>query len=494
MSLTIVYSSRQPNRPFQQHLRISCGVKNLQIIEFNNPGRYSLSTLYNQALKQAYYDFIVFVHDDVIFETHHWGHKLLKQLQTSDFGILGVAGTTHLTNRGVWWQEVMQTVGIVKHQYHEKILVSQYSGDFRAQIIPVVCIDGVFIAVNRKKLQAIFNEGLPGFHFYDIDFCINNYIFGVNIGVTFEISILHRSIGQLDEKWEENRQIFIETHCYNLPCRIKPKIIFDASPICLPRYPKVTVVILHKSKNNLLFSCLLSIAEKSTYPNYEIIIADTGSSATELAEISCLVASSQSHIKLLKFENYHFGRINNKVVFQYLDSELVLFCNNDVELINDAISHMAKIYLDNSKQCGTIGCRLHFADNTVQHGGIQLWFDESGKLGISHHGWRTDYHYLMGTEKNFMGSTAAFLLIETALFKKMGGFNEDYCHSLEDVELNLRCSLAGKVNYFVGEAVGYHFESQTRMNQGAIFQPDYERLVLFLQNHPGILSKIPRRR
>ncbi len=50
-------------------------------------------------------------------------------------------------------------------------------------------------------------------------------------------------------------------------------------------YPKLSIIILNKSNNLLLFNCLNSLSEKSRYPNYEVIIADTGSSQKELAEI-----------------------------------------------------------------------------------------------------------------------------------------------------------------------------------------------------------------
>jgi GT2 family glycosyltransferase len=44
----------------------------------------------------------------------------------------------------------------------------------------------------------------------------------------------------------------------------------------------------------------------------------------------------------------------------------------------------------------------------------------------------------------------------------MGMFNENYTYGLEDVELNLRCYLAGLKNYFSGKSVAYHYESVSR--------------------------------
>ena len=52
-------------------------------------------------------------------------------------------------------------------------------------------------------------------------------------------------------------------------------------------------------------------------------------------------------VKLIEFEFYHFAGTNNDVVRDHCDNDtdLLLFCNNDIELINDAISEMVSLYL-----------------------------------------------------------------------------------------------------------------------------------------------------
>ncbi|MCP4701371.1 MAG: glycosyltransferase, partial [Gammaproteobacteria bacterium] len=252
--------------------------------------------------------------------------------------------------------------------------------------------------------------------------------------------------------------------------------------------PKLSVIIPHKSNNFLLFNCLNSFAEKSRYPNYEVIVADTGSSSREQDEIHEYADATMMDVKIVKFDSYHFGRVNNSVAFNHLsaDSELILFCNNDIELINDAVTRMVQVYIRYKAICGTVGCRLHFANNTIQHAGIHLARNERDELVIGHKGFRSYYNYFEGTEKNVLGSTAAFLLIERALFEKLTGFNPAYEHCLEDVELNLACLKHGKKNYFAGDAVCYHFESQTRTDSGTITPGDYENLLKFIQKNPCI--------
>ncbi len=492
MAITIVYSTRKPDQHFDSHLQQTCGIKELEILAYTNLGKKSLSAIYNQALSQARYQLIVFLHDDVVFEGPQWGAKIIHHLKNSDFGILGIAGTAHLSSSGIWWQNHLTTIGIVQHQSGQQSWTSRYSGDFKERILPAVCVDGVFIAVDKNRLQTSFNENLTGFHFYDIDFCINNYLAGVKVGVIFNISLIHQSTGQLTEAWEYHRSQFLTTHQYHLPCVLKSKLIFDHEPPALTTYPKVTIIILHKSKNWLLFNCLNSLAEQSTYPHYEILIADTGSSAAELAEIQELIKTSQLKLKLLTFPTYHFAQVNNTVVFNHTDNttELILFCNNDIELINDALSRLVQVYLDHKMNCGTIGCRLHVADKTIQHAGINLVINNNNQLQIGHQGFRSYYHYNPeGIEVDILGSTAAFLLIPRDLFHQIGGFNPNYHNCLEDVELNLASIKQGKTNYLVNHAVCYHFESQTRPTSDTITHHDYQLLLKFVLNNHNIVNK-----
>jgi len=53
-------------------------------------------------------------------------------------------------------------------------------------------------------------------------------------------------------------------------------------------------------------------------------------------------------------------------------------------------------------------------------------------------------------------------MIRKSVFEKVGLFNENYTECFEDVELNLSCYVNGYKNYYVGSAVAYHYESQTR--------------------------------
>lgn len=173
------------------------------------------------------------------------------------------------------------------------------------------------------------------------------------------------------------------------------------------------------------------------------------------------------------------------------DAELVLLCNDDIKLINDALSMCIDVYNKNKDNVGTIGIRLHFGNGNVQHNGIILFTDTNGSIRLSHKDFKKPDNYQTGINYNSIGNTGAFLLIKKELFSSLGGFNENYVECLEDVELNLKCRQLGLKNITVSDAVAYHYESISRNKLSGgeeRFMVDYNRLFVFIKNNNIILK------
>ena len=65
--ITIVYSTHKDleyNSNFQKHLLQSVGLKNVQILEYENHNQYSLSEIYNRGISESKYDIVVCCHND----------------------------------------------------------------------------------------------------------------------------------------------------------------------------------------------------------------------------------------------------------------------------------------------------------------------------------------------------------------------------------------------------------------------------------------------
>jgi GT2 family glycosyltransferase len=104
-------------------------------------------------------------------------------------------------------------------------------------------------------------------------------------------------------------------------------------------------------------------------------------------------------------------------------------------------------------------------------------------------GLRSYYNYST-TTKEVIGNTGALLMIRKNVFVKMGMFNENYTTCFEDVEINLKCLVSGLKNYFTGDSVAYHYESQTRNED----PDDVKKLMKDYQNnlHPYILQNLDK--
>jgi hypothetical protein len=227
--ITVGYSTREHNPTFIEYLKKSSGFKNLEVIEKINNGEKSLAQVYNEILEESNTDIVILSHDDVYFEATGWYNKILKHFEKSDFGIIGMAGSTSMPASGQWWENRKKMVGIVNHEHNGKKWESRYSDSFQNSIKEVVIVDGLFIAINKNKIKHNFDEAVDGFHMYDVNFCFRNYLENVKIGVTTNIRVTHKSIGETSNSWEKNRVIFSKKYKVNLPTKIKLPNLNDSN-------------------------------------------------------------------------------------------------------------------------------------------------------------------------------------------------------------------------------------------------------------------------
>jgi len=238
MSLSVIFSTKKIDNNFVDLIKSTSGVHNIEVIPYENPGKYSLTELYNRGLEESSNKIVIFCHDDIKFDTKNWGRKILNHFKKSpELGILGVAGSRYMPTSGKWWEDFSKMHGAVYHEHEGKRWLSRYSNDIGNYLDNVVLVDGLFFGVNKETLKLPFNESVTGFHFYDVDFSFSNYLAGTQVSVCTNVKITHLSIGQTNEEWEKNRVVFSEKYKDNLPI-------------------KIDRVLRKKEKLNILIGCL----------------------------------------------------------------------------------------------------------------------------------------------------------------------------------------------------------------------------------------------
>jgi GT2 family glycosyltransferase len=464
--ITIIYSTHKDenyNNKFKQHLLQSSGLKDIQILEYVNYNQYGLSELYNKGIKESLFNIVVCCHNDIKLE-NGWGKKLLNEFGNNpDYGIIGKAGSCYFAESGVYWERMQQTmVGQVYHQPEgQKKWVNNYSTKLPF-LIPVVTIDGLFMAFDKTKIKHQFDETIGKFHFYDHLFCVPNYLDGVKIGVTSSFEIIHQSIGQPNQEFWESKNKFVEKWGKNLPLDLKPEkpYIPEIKEKPIKNIGKVAIIIPTKGKVDMLFDCVNSYYQHCNSELFDVLIADTGSTDEEKEWIKNNILPL-GNIKLIEYDYYNYAKINNDVVKNHVgeEYEYILFSNNDIKLLNNVIYGMLRNF-KNINKLGTVGARLYFKNNTIQHDGI-VCVHKTNNFEFGHY-CLNHYYPNSSSIKEVIGSTAALLMIKKSVFIQCDYFNEKYINCFEDVELNFKTFILGYRNICDGDLVAYHFESQTR--------------------------------
>jgi glycosyltransferase involved in cell wall biosynthesis len=268
--ITIGYSTRENNPTFIEHLKKTVGPKNVEIIEVVNNGEKSLTKVYNEILNQAKNDIVVLCHDDIKFEDKGWGNKIIKHFTKTNYGILGVAGTTNMPSSGMWWENRRKMVGVVNHEHLGKKWESKYSTSLGNDIEEVVVVDGLFMAIHKQRIKSDFIEDFDNFHFYDISFCFENYMAGVHIGVLYNIKITHSSIGQTNDAWEENKIKFADKYSNNLPKSLpyngKRKLNVLISCLSFKNFTGSELYVYELAKNLLNENCEVTVVSDINGP------------------------------------------------------------------------------------------------------------------------------------------------------------------------------------------------------------------------------------
>lgn len=209
-------------------------------------------------------------------------------------------------------------------------------------------------------------------------------------------------------------------------------------PLKRESYSRVSVVIPSRDAPKVLERCLRSIFEKTSYPDFEVILVDNDT--TDPASIKLM---EQYPVRRIPFPGeFNFSRANN-VGAESATGDLLVFLNNDTAVVSeDWLQNLA--YYAEQPEVGATGALLIYEDSTVQHAGVIL-----GMRGTADHAMRgfpmsvDGYAGNLACAREVSVVTAACLMIRASLFRELGGFNPHYFTAYQDVDLCLRLRARG---------------------------------------------------
>ena len=226
--------------------------------------------------------------------------------------------------------------------------------------------------------------------------------------------------------------------------------------------PMVSIIIPTRNGNELIQKCVQSITQKTTYPNYEILIIDNSSDDAAILKYFDTVQIDH-RVRVVRDDRpFNYSALNNAAV-KLAKGDIIGLLNNDLEVISpEWLSEMVSIALQ--PKVGAVGARLWYPDNTLQHGGIILGI--GGVAGHSHKNFSYRARGYFGRAifiQSFSAVTAACLVIRKSIYLQTGGLNETQLPvAFNDVDFCLRVREAGFRNVWTPYAELFHHESATR--------------------------------
>lgn len=258
--------------------------------------------------------------------------------------------------------------------------------------------------------------------------------------------------------------------------------------------PRISIVIPNKDHTEDLRRCVTSILEKSTYGNYEIVIVENNSTTGEIKEYysellgysyeeaaaeetatgeavtgkeaggKAVSRSADGKITIVTYKRpFNYSAINN-LGAEYATGEYILLLNNDTEVIT--VNWMEELLMYAQRQdVGAVGAKLYYGDKTIQHAGVVIGLGAHRTAGHTHykqHRQNLGYMGRLCYAQDVSAVTGACLLVKKSLYQEVGGLDESFAVSLNDVDFCLKLREKGLLNVFTPFAELFHYESASR--------------------------------
>lgn len=240
--------------------------------------------------------------------------------------------------------------------------------------------------------------------------------------------------------------------------------------------PLVSIVIANKDHAWDLKRCIDSIREKSTYDHYEIIIVENNSESEDIfayykeltdgkyTKEEHAAISDDGRIKIVNYQGgFNYSAVNN-LGAEMAEGEYLLLLNNDTQVITVNWIEEMLMYAQR-KDVGAVGAKLYYANKTIQHAGVVIGLGAHRTAGHTHYGQSRENLGYMGRlcyAQDVSAVTGACLMVKKQLFREVGGLDEGFAISLNDVDFCLKLRQRGYLNVFTPFAELYHFESISR--------------------------------
>lgn len=243
--------------------------------------------------------------------------------------------------------------------------------------------------------------------------------------------------------------------------------------------PKVTILIPNYNGKKWLKQLLPTI-EKSTYPNYEILVVNNGSTD----DSAKFLKENYPQVRTIEIKkNRGYAGANNFGV-KYAKGKYVLFLNNDTIVTPNFLKPLVE-KMESDKTIGAIQPQIRHMIKKNVIDSIGSFFTFTGFL--YHYGYFQNHkEKKYQKELSVYSVKGACFLMKKKDYIDLGGIDESFVTYVEESDLCHRILLSGKKIIYVPKSVVYHFGggdmSIMTKSEVVIFRSFRNRFVSYLKN------------
>jgi GT2 family glycosyltransferase len=225
--------------------------------------------------------------------------------------------------------------------------------------------------------------------------------------------------------------------------------------------PLVSIVIPTRDAADLLRQCIDSIRAETAYPAYEIVLVDHAS--TEPAAVALLGhLRTQPGVRVVAYDGtFNYAALCNLGV-RHATGSIVVLLNNDVEAIDPdwlerLVGHATQ------PDVGVAGALLLYPDGTIQHAGVILGLN--GTADRPYLGYRRGHAGVVGragAAQDVSAVVTACVAMRRSVYDEVGGMDESFAVSHNDLDLCLRVRARGYRNVWTPAVALVHHEGVSR--------------------------------
>lgn len=229
--------------------------------------------------------------------------------------------------------------------------------------------------------------------------------------------------------------------------------------------PLASIVIPTQDHADLLEVCVRSVLDRTTYPNYEVVLVENGSRDPATFALYDRLTSEDARVRVVTWEpgpeGFNYSKLCNFGAGE-ARGDVLVFLNNDTDVIepgwlDELVGQLQR------PEVGVAGAKLLFQDGLVQHAGVAA--NPAGdNCHVSQNLWADNMGYgsVAGFPCEWSMVTGACQAILRRTLDRAGGFDERLAVGFNDSDLCLTLREMGLVCVCTPYALLHHREFSSR--------------------------------